>query len=52
MLNARLLGLLGSQLTKLSKVELVKKRTQARTMPKFASKSLHALAKEKGISHE
>ena len=51
-LNAKLLGLLGSQLTKLSKVELVKNWTQARTIPKFANKSLHALAKEKGISHE
>ncbi|TVR57399.1 MAG: iron-sulfur cluster-binding protein [Candidatus Competibacteraceae bacterium] len=51
-LNAKMLAMLGSQLTKLTKVELVKNWSQGRTLPRFAPKSLHVLAKEKGIPHE
>ncbi|MER2600944.1 MAG: LUD domain-containing protein, partial [Candidatus Competibacter phosphatis] len=51
-LNAKLLGLLGPQLPKLSALDIVKKWTQSRALPTFADKSLHALAKEKGIADE
>ncbi|MCP5195829.1 MAG: iron-sulfur cluster-binding protein [Gammaproteobacteria bacterium] len=51
-LNAKLLGLLGPQLPKLPTPDIVKKWSQSRTLPKFASKSLHVLAKEKGLSNE
>ena len=51
-LNAKLLGLLSSQLPKLPKVGLLKHWGQSRTLPKFASKSLHRLAKEKGLRDE
>lgn len=51
-LNAKLLGLLGPQLPKLPGPDIVKKWTQSRALPDFASKSLHVLAKEKGIADE
>ena len=51
-LNAKLLGLLGPQLPKLPAPDIVKKWTQSRALPSFATKSLHALAKEKGIADE
>ena len=51
-LNAKLLGLLGPQLPRLPAPDIGKKWTQSRTLPEFASKSLHVLAKEKGLSDE
>jgi len=51
-LNAKLLGLLGPQLSRLPEPDIVKKWTQSRALPPFAAKSLHALAKEKGITDE
>ena len=51
-LNAKLLGLLGPQLPKLPGPDIVKKWTQSRALPEFASKSLHVLAKEKGLNDE
>ena len=51
-LNAKLLGLTGSHWSKLPQVGLLKRWGQSRALPPFASKSLHALAKEKGISDE
>ncbi len=51
-LNARLLGLAGPHLSKLPQVGLLKHWGQSRALPPFASKSLHVLAKEKGISDE
>nr|HMQ13966.1 DUF3390 domain-containing protein [Candidatus Competibacter phosphatis] len=51
-LSAKLLGLLGPQLSKLPGPDIAKKWTQSRALPEFASKSLHVLAKEKGLNDE
>ncbi len=51
-LNAKLLGLAGPLLPKLPAVGIVKKWSQVRALPPFAAKSLHVLAKEKGIRDE
>ena len=51
-LSAKLLGLLSAQLPRLPKVGLLKYWGQSRTLPKFAARSLHALAKEKGLRDE
>ena len=51
-LSAKLLGLLSAQLPRLPKVGLLKRWGQSRTLPKFAAKSLHTLAKEKGLRDE
>ena len=51
-LSAKLLGLVSSQLPNLPKVGVLKHWGQSRTLPKFAAKSLHALAKEKGLRDE
>ncbi|MER2528547.1 MAG: LutB/LldF family L-lactate oxidation iron-sulfur protein [Candidatus Competibacter denitrificans] len=51
-LNAKLLGLAGPLLPKLPAVGIVKKWSQSRALPTFATKSLHVLAKEKGIRDE
>jgi len=51
-LNAKLLGLAGPLLPKLPAVGIVKKWSQSRALPTFAAKSLHVLAKEKGIRDE
>ncbi len=51
-LNAKLLGLLGPQLPRLPTPDIAKKWTQSRALPTFAAKSLHVLAKEKGIADE
>ena len=51
-LNAKLLGLAGPLLPKLPAVGIVKKWSQVRALPLFAAKSLHVLAKEKGIRDE
>lgn len=51
-LNAKLLGLLGPQLSKLPGPDIAKKWSQSRALPEFASKSLHVLAKEKGLNDE
>ena len=51
-LNAKLLGLLGPQLSRLPTPDIVKKWTQSRALPEFASKSLQVLAKEKGLNDE
>lgn len=51
-LSAKLLGLLSAQLPRLPKVGLLKYWGQSRTLPKFSARSLHALAKEKGLRDE
>lgn len=51
-LNAKLLGLAGPLLPRLPAAGIVKNWTQARALPPFAAKSLHVLAREKGIPHE
>ncbi len=51
-LNAKLLGLAGPLLPKLPAIGIVKKWSQVRALPPFAAKSLHVLAKEKGIRDE
>ncbi len=51
-LNAKLLGLAGSHLAKLPQKGLLKNWGQSRSLPPFASKSLHVLAREKGIADE
>jgi L-lactate dehydrogenase complex protein LldF len=51
-LNAKVLGLVGPQLPKLTTLQIVKNWTQSRNLPTFATKSLHVLAKEKGIRDE
>ncbi len=51
-LNAKLLSLLGPQLPKLSALDIVKKWSQSRALPKFARNSLHTLAKAKGLRDE
>ena len=50
--NAKLLGMVGPQLSKLPAVGIVKQWSQSRALPPFAAKSLHVLAKEKGIRDE
>lgn len=51
-LNAKMLGFAGPHLTKLPAFGILKNWTQSRALPPFAAKSLHTLAKEKGIPHE
>lgn len=51
-LNAKLLGVIGPQLPKLPAVGIIKQWGQSRALPSFATKSLHVLAKEKGIRDE
>ncbi|MEE4377442.1 MAG: LutB/LldF family L-lactate oxidation iron-sulfur protein [Candidatus Competibacteraceae bacterium] len=48
-MSTKMLGMIGAYLPKLGPL---KNWTSVRTMPKFAGKSLHAIAKERGLSND